>query len=165
MATRTSTLCLRASGCPWRMRKLDEKKGPGSLQIYVAVFFAIALLFIAIAGFLQERSLEAAEEYDSMLEEQQGHIAQNDTMLKTVQEGYEELQVEHVKLLAENEETEKALEEATAQAENLELLLEAKHLADSKQLDAAREKFGQVKRPATEAGGAFYDDLEKLLLK
>ncbi|HWQ51334.1 MAG TPA: hypothetical protein VN369_05955, partial [Terriglobales bacterium] len=60
---------------------MDEKKGPGSLQIYVAVFFAIALLFIAIAGFLQERSLAAAEEYDNMLEEQQGHIAQNDTML------------------------------------------------------------------------------------
>ncbi|HWP79406.1 MAG TPA: hypothetical protein VN446_02080 [Candidatus Acidoferrum sp.] len=143
---------------------MDEKKGPGSLQIYVAVFFAIALLFIAIAGFLQERSLAAAEEYGNKLSEQQGHIAQNDTMLKTVQEGYEELQLEHAKLLAENEETKKELEEAAAQAENLELLLEARQLADSKQLDAAREKFGAVKRPATEAGSRFYDDLEELLL-
>ena len=165
MATRILTLCLRASGCPWRKRKLDEKKGPGSLQIYVAVFFAIALLFIAIAGFLQERSLEAAEEYDNMLEEQQGHIAQNDTMLKTVQEGYEELQVEHAKLLAENEQTESELADVKAQAENLELLLEVRQLADSKQLDAAREKFGSVKRPASAAGGQIYDDLEKLLLK
>ena len=138
---------------------MDDGRSRSSLQIYAVVFFAIVIVFIAGAGFLQQRSLAAAERYDDLLEEQQVSLDLNTSMLKNIQERYEDLNVRYRILQSENDTAKDDFAKMQSQARNLELLIEIRMLADDRDFEAARTIFATVARPETLAGAGLYDRL------
>ena len=125
---------------------MDDGRSRSSLQIYAVVFFAIVIVFIAGAGFLQQRSLAAAERYDDLLEEQQVSLDLNTSMLKNIQERYEDLNIRYRILQSENDTAKDDLAKMQSQARNLELLIEIRMLADDRDFEAARTIFATVAR-------------------
>ncbi len=138
---------------------MDERKGPGSLQIYVVVFFAMALLFVIVAGVLQQRDIEREEHFGTIVEEQQGVIDLNTSKLENIQEQYESLIADYEALESENDSLQEQLIEVQSEMAELAQLLAVRDIFEDGNIELAHERLEGITTPSGDVALSYHNEL------